>query len=57
MPGFVPPCGEGTMGELVTQVLRDAGEGGLTVTELIEACDSWPGRARRNQGVKALNQR
>ena len=39
MPGFVPPCREGTMGELVTQVLRDAGEGGLTVTELIEACD------------------
>ena len=39
MPGFVPPYGEGTMGELVTQVLRDAGEGGLTVTELIEACD------------------
>ena len=39
MPGFVPPYGEGTMGELIIQVLRDAGEGGLTVTELIEACD------------------
>ena len=39
MPGFVPSYGEGTMGELVLQVLRDAGDGGLTVTELIEACD------------------
>ena len=39
MPGFVPPYSEGTMGELIIQVLRDAGEGGLTVTELIEACD------------------
>ena len=33
MPGFVPSYGEGTMGELVLQVLRDAGDGGLTVTE------------------------
>ena len=37
MTTLVPHYNPGTMGELVVQVLRDAGEGGLTVAEIIEA--------------------
>ena len=58
MTTLVPHYNPGTMGELVVQVLRDAGEGGLTVAEIIEAAKQagrrFPNENAQISGVRSV---
>ena len=55
MGKIVPPYGEGALGHLILQVLRDAGEDGLTVTDLIQATKDagrrYPSSGAERSGV------
>ena len=55
MGKIVPPYGEGALGHLILQVLRDAGEDGLVVTDLIQATKDagrrYPSTGAERSGV------
>ena len=55
MGKIVPPYGEGALGHLILQVLRDAGEDGLVVTDLIQATKDagrrYPSAGAERSGV------